>query len=1494
MEREFHPYSRPKSRRHESQIDNALKRWSFSLRANFSWLKRRFKRGFRSRKKRRTAADFIKPRRRTNFRIIAFTVAVLGLAALLVPQWRERQLRLATASMLTRAKALEGQQKFREAAQAAHEFVKLRPNSTDGTAVLAHCYALVAKSSEEHQQAAEFFSKALSLDSENIELRRQFAAFLFEGKFEDRYKRAEGQAEKLLAVDNNDSPAWRILALSLYQQSRAADGPAVSRVIEALKSAVAHNPTDVELASTLARIYRSDIAEFYAGERQSLADEVMDYLVQSAPNSPDALLARYKYRLRYRVPGADADLDLALSLAPDNDDVLTAAGEYALLRGRFQDARGPLSRLLSISTSDRRAYLGLALSHLGMGEAPEAVELLERSRREGVTRDAHLAILFGRALTDSGDVTQAAEVLDQAETLVGNVPAFDDKAPNPDYEFALCRRAAWLFARAELAAKQFEYSSAVGLLQETQRAMGAIAAESDLWLSPLTAIPSAAQVAQLLAQCYTAQGQPESAAGAYNELRNHDPKNPAPALAEARAWLAAQRYDRAQLAVDVAGTLSESPEAWLKVARAHLEIQAALPTTERRWQACEGALAQAKKTLRPTAGLLLTEAAILREQGSDEPALALIEQARTLAPGSTDALRSLLEAHAEAGRFEAATAALDDFEKLNGTSDQTLAARVQLTAAQGDLPAAIEQLRSLRATTPVARRLPRSLQLVRLHLQAGQLDGARRLLRELVDESPKNKRLLLLAANLALQAGDVADLAQGKARIEELEGPEGLNALLLEARHLLLASPEGPPPPEVDKLLADLSERGGDPQGLYIVRGLLAERRGATTVACDALQAALRLGDHEPTANRSLYRLLAREGRLLELADLLGQLGRRRETAFSLDEDVEGSADFSQVLMSTALPSAAAEARRRPDDPLSGAWLAQLLALAGKSEDSRKLIADVWQESRGTLEAATAALAWANFQRDQALLTGVIKRLNSLDEIPPTRRTFLLAQAQQLAHDDAAAESSYRLALNAAADDPVVAAAAAKFFVGRDRTAAAETLAGALGAVVSPVDPRRALLRILSDHGQSPDWRSAWLEAFHPAARAPADVADDPYARVVRAIKQGGPAELDAAAALLSARVDHEQSPLPDDRFLLAALLEARGRLKDAREQFVRLLAESDDRPVYVAGYVEMLLRYNNLEEAASWLETLQKLAPQDPEATSLHARLLGLQGRVEEIEPVVEKQLDAALALATDELARSRALRFAAETYASVGNSDGAERSLRRLADLNRGAFEPLCQWLVAQGRGGEAIDTCLAALGDSPRAEGVAALARLVCDGRVQPDDYQKAAPLLDKATQTLSQDHPALSAAAHAARYHSDNALAQKLLRAALAVQPDSVETLANLAVVLAEEGSATDEIQQLIERAKSHSSGSAMALDAEGQTLIYWRRLPEAIEVLTLANQASAQPASLLHLATALFRHGDLTGARAALVQAKASGLTRNTLLPLDRQALSDLDRALGGK
>ena len=163
-----------------------------------------------------------------------------------------------------------------------------------------------------------------------------------------RFAEAEEEACELLDKDQNDATGWRVLALALHGQSRkgaigtgihnaktlallqkshdSAPGgeksrqqapgskeepekPFVATVGEVFQQAKSRSPGDIEIATTLAAIYRNepqlldDSGQALSdAERQAKADQVVDEMVAANPQTARAYLARYRYRLRYNLP----------------------------------------------------------------------------------------------------------------------------------------------------------------------------------------------------------------------------------------------------------------------------------------------------------------------------------------------------------------------------------------------------------------------------------------------------------------------------------------------------------------------------------------------------------------------------------------------------------------------------------------------------------------------------------------------------------------------------------------------------------------------------------------------------------------------------------------------------------------------------------------------------------------------------------------------------------------------------------------------------------------------------------------------------------------------------------------------------------------------------------------------------------------------------------------------------------------------------------------
>lgn len=174
------------------------------------------------------------------------------------------------------------------------------------------------------------------------DLRRRLAELLIQI---GRFASAESEAEKLLETNGKDPRARRLLAWALYGQfqsgalaGRPKGGVSVSKAFE---RALTLSPKDVQLAATLARIYRDkDKEELLSDEKRAIsledrkqlankANKVVDQMVTANPKSPEAFLARYLYRTQYKLDGAKDDLKSAREHGPKNLTVLLVAAEDA-------------------------------------------------------------------------------------------------------------------------------------------------------------------------------------------------------------------------------------------------------------------------------------------------------------------------------------------------------------------------------------------------------------------------------------------------------------------------------------------------------------------------------------------------------------------------------------------------------------------------------------------------------------------------------------------------------------------------------------------------------------------------------------------------------------------------------------------------------------------------------------------------------------------------------------------------------------------------------------------------------------------------------------------------------------------------------------------------------------------------------------------------------------------------------------------------------------
>ena len=226
------------------------------------------------------------------------------------------------------------------------------------------------------------------------------------------------------------------------------------------ETAVKQDPGNRDTALILARIYREEPQVSSRGNscrngwgaktkvqpcsrREQKADHVMDNLVAAHPDQPEVRLARYQYRLQYKIPGADDDLKEALRLGPENIDVLLASAGALLREARDnasgattakvqslrEAARDKYQKVVTLAPDDFRGYLGLGDTQRDLGRSQEAIDAWKLGLRFAPASAATFDMSLASSLVNSGRFDEAEQPLDQLANTVDAIAATGQDSP---------------------------------------------------------------------------------------------------------------------------------------------------------------------------------------------------------------------------------------------------------------------------------------------------------------------------------------------------------------------------------------------------------------------------------------------------------------------------------------------------------------------------------------------------------------------------------------------------------------------------------------------------------------------------------------------------------------------------------------------------------------------------------------------------------------------------------------------------------------------------------------------------------------------------------------------------------------------------------------------------------------------------------------------------------------------------------------------------------
>jgi tetratricopeptide (TPR) repeat protein len=1376
------------------------------------------------------------------------------------------QVRRTADTLLAQAEKAEQRQKLDRAVQFLDRYLILHPENTDARrhyAALLEKMAELAKSPQILQQALSVYENVLTREPERSDIRRHLAMIQFQS---DRFAQALANFKILQTTfpDDGEIEYW----LGRCHESTGNYAEAV----KSYESSIKHAPSRVDTYLHLAGVFR------LRQGRPEKASHVMDELVRKNKDSAKAYLERALYHKGLNQNSEfEKDISEALKRAPQDVNVLVAAGEGQQLQRNFKQAREYFQRALANHPKNERVYQALAELEIQSGQTREAVACLNRGLAKVDDAAARQNLLWSLALLDidRGALEEARPVL--AELREKNLP-----------------QARLDFLDAYVRIKQGKWLEASRLLERGRPL--------------LAATPELANLADLLlGKCYNQLGEADRETAAYRRALASDPASiPASAGLVSALWNIG-RIEDALSECDKMMSLPAAPATgWLTLAQLLIAHNLRLAASEREWNRFESVVAQVEKALpdSPEPALLRAEVAVA--EGKLEEAKTLLEKAKQRHPKNSRPRIALANLAKNQNKPEQALAVLAEADKeLGFDADVTLArlaillerggAEATKALAQGaaDLERAkgADRVRLLRALADGYHRL-------------GNLQEARRLLHLIAQLELENRYVRLSAFDLAMQANDEAGMEHELEALKAVDMAAGPLTNYAEARRLLWRARRGETGllTQAREHLANVAQQKPNWAQVPLCRAQIHELAGTPDLALPDYLQAIELGEKNIAVVHRAVELLFERQRYIEAGRLFQQVAeqsvlpqglQRLGAELSLREG-----DYARALQLAR--KAVSLGSKNYRDHL---WLGQILSAGGdqaEAEASLRRAVDLANKAPEVWVALVQFLARAGKQAEaNKALAGAQQAL------PREQSALAIAQCYEAVGKIEQAKESYRLALDSHPEDLSALQVSASFYLRVGLQADAARVLKKIIALKSksPAEAdraRRTLGVVLAASGNY----SQQVEAFAllgilPNGTLPAAATSAPpeeqRARALALAAQPGRQSRQQAIGILE-RLSQSQPLKTSEQFVLAQLYESVGEWPRSHEKMRAVLALNGSDPVYIVTFIRSLLRHRDYAEAQRWLDALQRL-PGEMHAfrtAEIRARLQAAQGPAEQAIAGLRAFLGNETATPGEPAERLEPagllLDDLAENYpAEKSYQAAAEEVFRQMVAKSQRPEMNLALALhfARHGRQSEALQLCNAAWQTCPaEVVGNATLAVLHL-GQADESQFSRVEQSLTAAIQKNPSSVALQICMADLKDLEGRFEEAATLYRRILQQDGRNFLALNNLAWLLAQEKGTAAEALELIQRAIEIAGPQPELLDTKAVALLAAGQTEQSIstlEDLVVNPTLDMRLGSSLHfhLASAYHSVGKTKEADREMDLAKRSGLRPARVHPLEQK------------
>jgi tetratricopeptide (TPR) repeat protein len=1328
---------------------------------------------------------------------------------------------------------------------------------------------------------------------------------------------AKGDLERLIAelpdtAENQSKRAEYEIQLAMCHYA-ARDYPECAR---SLSQAIKLDPKNLDARDGLA---------FVQGEANHLnqlqaALATLDSMVKDNPESARArLILAFRYSSWKSRKGVPPDLESALKrdmgpelaraleLAPEDRDILLATARQTLRlavketdpaqrKVRFEEARAdieraikanpkkqlaiklnPLQRLrpvverLFVKASNREPFEQLAVLELRLNQPDAEIDAYRRGLK-ALPGDPYLRLYLAQALIREGNLVEARQ---QTESLRQQSP---ESLREANFHPSSIR-----LLDAGILAAEKKYQEAVTLLEDARVEFVESAGYQRL------------QVNLLLAKCHQEIGNLDAAVGAYNRALGIAPDSHQARIALAGLFMKKGDYDRA---VEEYGKLvDEIPDLKPQLIRARLAQNERTPEAERRSEDIDRLLAEAKRdianprssaTNANTVVLLQVESLMANERYAE--ARKIVSETLAKNPDVVEFWLADVMLASRMGDYKAGHEILDRARDRVGDRLLFKLARVELFSRQGGPEAtkALAELEAAAPTLPPAEQGPVYRALADAAERAKDPVATRRILNSWIERQPDVIQAHAEMLDLCLRTGDIPGTEAPIAALRRLEPENGVKWRMGETAKLIMQARTG----KREQIAAahdqieEIRKRMPNSSDLPRLEGELAMVEGDPEKALRQFQMALGEGDRRVADLRRVALALRNLGRINEAQRMLREIGDSQELSL---QDKQFAAEIA--LKNREFDRAAELAKQvvpaNSEDPQLLLWLAEMLRSAKLMKESEAAVRRAVQLAPADVRPrlSLVRLLVQTKQKDQAREAIAAIEKN----IPPGDARLPLAEAAELMGEIKVAGERYDAALKASPNDPVTLRAISQFLIRFNQGAQAE---GMLRHMLSPAvkasedvlqGTRRALAVILAAR-RIPRMTDEAIALIDQNIRARPGSYED--RRVKAQILAIHPKTREESLRLL-AELGTNAKPSPDDEFLACQMLELQGNWDRAYERLQRVLESSPDNPRYLIWAVTKLLENKRIDEAGKWLPNLVSLAP-DAIPTKL------LQGRY----LAARNQLTQAVAVLTN-LAKEdpKSTLAVVDTLKKIDRKREAEALLRIQARSDTPAKLMLADYLIKDKRVPEALDILDPLWGAaSPNTLGNLYISA------IESDRSDRA--LIDRVAVIVEQQLSRGEAAAKTARpilailriRQGKYAEAESLYRQILNEESTNIQTLNNLAWLLAFQDGKADEALRLIDQAISLMGNEPHLLDTRAIVKLRMGQTDSAIKDLkeAISSRADETKAFQFHLAWAHWLAKESAEARLAFHEAtKKLGLTPEAIEPLERPMYDQLTAEFGG-